>query len=365
MANTKVYVNTDSSGGTDGSTNASGVAFPSLNAALVYVGANKVAGDIWTVICSAPSGVADNYSGTFNTDNYSILTNSTGYLHIRPNRGNEGGTVANQRHGGVWDTSKYLFSQTTGFLLNLADVRITGLQILCKGSGTTPPSGPRFSGNNNKVERCIIRHDPAYAGDGSANINVGIHTTGSPTGCIATNCFVLGFNLSTAYTPGRGLTCGSPKFINNTVISCRRGATWTAVGTVRNNLIHGSVTDDFESGTWNYSTVTNCASEDATAPGTSNRINQTFTFNNAGALDYRITSSDSGARTFGVDASADDWTDVDTNPNGPSVTIDDVVRSGTWSIGASEAVASAVGVGSSLIRGRLAVNSHLMEGLVS
>jgi len=76
---------------------------------------------------------------------------------------------------------------------------------------------------------------------------------------------------------------------------------WEDSGTlnIKNCLGDGNSTD-FDGGTGN-----NNASGDATAPGTSNRINQTFTFVNTGNDDYHLDSSDTGAHTFGADLSAD------------------------------------------------------------
>jgi len=61
--------------------------------------------------------------------------------------------------------------------------------------------------------------------------------------------------------------------------------------------------DDFNPGT--YTGSTNNSSGDATAPGTSPRINQTFTFVDDSNDDYHLDPTDAGAHTFGADLSAD------------------------------------------------------------
>jgi len=72
----------------------------------------------------------------------------------------------------------------------------------------------------------------------------------------------------------------------------------------KNCLGDNNAPEDFDSvGTFTGSL--NNASGDATAQGTNNRINQTFTFVNAGNDDYHLTNTDAGARTYGVDLSAD------------------------------------------------------------
>jgi len=70
----------------------------------------------------------------------------------------------------------------------------------------------------------------------------------------------------------------------------------------KNCLAVNSGTDSAFLGTF---TMTNCASDDATAVGTSPRINQTFTFVNAGAFNYHLAAADAGAKGFGTDLSAD------------------------------------------------------------
>ena len=75
-------------------------------------------------------------------------------------------------------------------------------------------------------------------------------------------------------------------------------------GICKNCLSDGNSNDDFEDG-GNFASSNNNASSDDTAPGTSSRINQTFTFVASGSDNYHLTSGDAGARTYGADLSAD------------------------------------------------------------
>lgn len=75
-------------------------------------------------------------------------------------------------------------------------------------------------------------------------------------------------------------------------------------GTVRNCLAQEAAGTCF-GGSFGGSTTEFNASSDATAPGTDSRTSQTFTFVNAGANDYHLTSADAGARGFGTSLSAD------------------------------------------------------------
>lgn len=338
MANTKVYVNTSSSGGTTGSSNASGTAFPSFETAMAYAIVNKVAGDKWTIILSAPSGVED--STSLNTIT-GLSTNATGYCHVRPNRGNEGGTVADQRHYGQANTGIYRYTGALRPIVAAQYVYITGVQIWPSGSGATCPRGVQVDVDNVKIERCIIRQNPGYVGAGTDNVNYGFIFGGSSSNSIICNNIIIGFNCVGAYgLPGVGVvTGGGAKFYNNTVIGNLRGFHENGGGcTIKNNLVAGNSIVDWNSGGWGYSTVTHNASSDASVPGTSARASQTFTFVNSGAVDYRISSSDTGAALHGTSAAGvADWTDVDGNQNGIIQDINEITRI-TWSIGASEPV---------------------------
>lgn len=115
--------------------------------------------------------------------------------------------------------------------------------------------------------------------------------------CININCDTWGFEFSagTCYFYNcNSLNNGGDGFIDG-------GAT---AGICKNCLSDGNGNEDFDSG-GTFTGSTNNASGDATAPGTSPRINQTFTFVAAGSNDYHLTSSDTGAHTFGADLSAD------------------------------------------------------------
>jgi hypothetical protein len=57
-------------------------------------------------------------------------------------------------------------------------------------------------------------------------------------------------------------------------------------------------------GSFNSGSATN-ASDDATAPGSGSRINQTFTFVDEANDDYHLSSSDAGAKGYGTDLSSD------------------------------------------------------------
>ena len=91
-----------------------------------------------------------------------------------------------------------------------------------------------------------------------------------------------------------------------------------------NCLSDNASSSDF-AGTYSGSSSNN-ASSDATAPGSSNRINQTFTF--VSATDSHLAAGDAGAQNFGADLSGDATFDFD----------DDIDKElfNVWDIGADE-----------------------------
>lgn len=98
---------------------------------------------------------------------------------------------------------------------------------------------------------------------------------------------------------------------------------------LKNCLSHGNTGADF-TGTYSSSSVNN-ASEDATGDdvGTNCRASQTFTFAGGFTDDYHLSSSDAGAKDFGVDLSGDATYAFDDD-------IDAATRSGSWDIGFDE-----------------------------
>lgn len=98
---------------------------------------------------------------------------------------------------------------------------------------------------------------------------------------------------------------------------------------IKNCLASGNVVNDFD-GPFTTIDANNNASSDATAPGTSSRINQTFSFVNAASDDYHILDTDVGAYEFGEDLGTDLF----------YAFMDDIdrknFRGGVWSIGFDE-----------------------------
>lgn len=173
---------------------------------------------------------------------------------------------------------------------NSAIVGCISFDIQDVGAGVPTHFGAATTSGTSFVIDCLA------VGGTSTNGGFRLGATGGTA--VAYNC--------TAYNPGS--TC----FI-------RSGGT-----AVAKNCLAGSA-DGF-SGT--FSSSNNNASTDGTAPGTSSRTSQTFTFVDTGTSDIHLSTSDAGAKNFGADLSADGTYAFDDDIDGDSFI--------TWDIGIDE-----------------------------
>ncbi len=140
--------------------------------------------------------------------------------------------------------------------------------------------------------------------------------------CIGINPDQHNFRLN----PGGGITT---YVYNCNAIDAASNGVRAESGTIvaKNVLSTGNGTDFVTAGGVFTGSVTN-ASGDATAPGSTPRINQTFTFVNAASDDYHLAAGDAGAKDFGTDLSADAVFAFDDDIDGDLF--------GTWDIGFDE-----------------------------
>ncbi len=136
------------------------------------------------------------------------------------------------------------------------------------------------------------------SGSGTAG---GIRMTGfneskAAVNCISYECDGEGFHIR-----GKGTGAWDATY-NCTAAGCGTGFNAFAASPILKNCLGENSTTDF-AGTWG--TSNNNASKDTTAPGTSNRISQTFTFVDDANDDWHLASGDGGAKDFGADLSGD------------------------------------------------------------
>lgn len=322
MADQTRYVNTASTAGGDGTTNAtSGAnrAFASFKAFITDANANKVAGDKWTCICT---GGADDISGTAGI---SAATNSTGVILVKAGSG--------QAHGGKWNSSVYYMTNTDAspcITISSDYVQFLGIQMDAQGAGNYAGGCLVSTGvlTGWHFERCIFRS--SYTGTGSSAHLVLV----SSNYCVANYHECLFYAVTK--TTGDVLlktTNNTHKVVNCTFANSDRALLCDTNTRLTNSIVYGcnAVCDAADLA----ATSGNNATELASGPTYFGTTSATLAFTNAGAHDYHLASGATSAIDGGIDGSGiftaiESWNDID-----------DVARSGTWDIGADEYVAAA------------------------
>jgi hypothetical protein len=105
-------------------------------------------------------------------------------------------------------------------------------------------------------------------------------------------------------------TNGATRYLYNcTAINCNRGfdesLSFSPVVLKNCHADSRGITGAINFGATYHADSTNNASDLTDAPGTDSRNSQTFTYEDAGAGDWRLTAADAGAREHGADLSAD------------------------------------------------------------
>ena len=314
MANVR-YVDVDADAGGDGTTNAltgANCAYKSLS---IWEAARQaVLSDVEECVCE--SSHANHTADTTAAVIDGWTTDATNYIYIH--------TSTAARHAGIWSTSKYRLS-TEDYSISLdllgfgndGQIRIDGLQF-SRGpaNGGVPILRAYFkpAGNDIRISNCIFKDT-----SGGYSTLYGIYANGSSnTGQTATfriwNNILYDFTGTTSH----GIFCGrgTQYVYNNTIVNCKTGITGggdSGTCIAKNNLLYsqGLSAAVAAGGTFGAGTdynATDLSSMNYTVTGEGNthdRLSQTFTFTNSAGDDYTLTSSDAGAKDFGVDLSAD------------------------------------------------------------
>lgn len=317
------YVNTGSTAGGDGTTNATegaNRAYPSLSAALLAEApAPNPLTHALRIYCSGMT------ADTTHTDHtpWEFYTTSDYYVW-----------VIGDNTTGKWNTSAFRMEITDASAIYnqyAAHVRLTNLQIMVKVTTTTARNCLRLATANNdisggvvdhRVNGCIVRKDPTSTGSGN----------------------VYGFINSDPLSAG-----GSMRVWNSIAYGCWIGFDGDTSAWIQSNLRYYNCTGygslinfsdggicvnclgSDQQGAFDFfgmsASSDHCASSDATAPGTNKRINQTFTFVDAVNGDFHLQASDAGAVGYGLSDPASGLFADD---------IDGQVRTGAWDIGADQ-----------------------------
>jgi len=252
------YVNTASSPGGDGTTNATtgdNRAFASLNEAEAAIPASIA--DWYDIVCEGQDADSARveFSGT--------TTSASNYIRIRTDP-----SATYGRHEGVWSNDHYRIvpsaDSTTPLYCWVHHLRLEGLQVACSGAQGAAYGLIRCRNQNStadiRIDGCI------FDGEGKSGTPAGILIWNPSSGATHTikNCIIMNV------TNGNGIEASynSPDVsVHNSVITnCATGIN-RAAGTVAvTNCAVFNNTDDF-SGTM---TVTYTASDDNDIAGTGN-----------------------------------------------------------------------------------------------
>lgn len=324
------YVNTASTAGGDGTTNATS-------------GANRA----WADLAEAANGLGASLStpidiycegsaaDTSNVDQtvWDMTTTATNKLRIigeqsplHPNF-----TLAK---AGKYDTSLYHITCTnrSGLYNNIPEhVAYHGIQVHVTVSDAGSYVAFKTANANQTATdiACVMAHCIAKATQTSGSVTGFV--TNAPTSpgrgtskvynCISINC-------NQGYSNEFGLSGDVGEFYNCDAIGGAFGYVETAAMKVVNCLSQGQSDTGFV-GTFAAGSNYN-ASSDASAPGANSRTSQTFTFVNAASGDYHLAENDGGAKGFGT---------TDPGSGAFSDDCDGQTRSAPWDIGFDQYVA--------------------------
>jgi len=309
MADTIYYVNTASTAGGDGTTNATtgaNRAYPTLYAFEAARQTTISSGNRIIVYCD---GGKDNTSVTFG--GWTI----NGQLIITAH--------ANSKHIGVLNLNKYYYSNQ--ITINESNITFDGLQFYQDTTSTTSLYLASAS-INPTVKNCIFRG----RGNGSGYAVRSVFSKAGTT-LICNNIF---YDIEIALALVNTSTSSTDLVFNNTIVNKTGELLNSAINLsgasnyfISNNLIKGSFTAGayVDSSTGMTPTTAKNITSDTTSPN--GLGSKTITFVDEANADFHLSSSDtSGALAGGLDLSVFFTTDID-----------DQTRS-TWTIGADEFV---------------------------
>lgn len=271
--------------------------------------------------------IAEVYDGVdstaLNASGADVICDAAHYFLVRPAVGYE--------HGGVFTTSKYVFTNT--IIIGAPHFHISGIlqQYTATATNKYAISCTGTTGEN-KFDSIIQKIQSSYTGTvairgssngGTRNIS---NCVAYFAGGTATDARAYGNNYGYAYI----YNCTAYSF----AVGFYRNTTTTAV----KNCLAQNCADGFL-GAFDSSSTNNCSNVSGDAPG-ANAVTGTAVFVDATTGDFHLSSSDTVSRGVGADLSADAVFPVTTDIDGETIA--------TWSIGADSVAAGASGVVGSL-----------------
>lgn len=280
------YVNTASTPGGDGTTNAtsgSTRAYASLSEAEAAEQADLVSADeALTIICMGST--ADTTAVTF----AGWTTDATRNITIKTDAGE-----SNSRHSGVYSTSHYRLSTSySTFTASVDNIIVDGLQFEVGGGADDYNHRGMVLGNYDvEVKNCIFKFDLAGAvsyGSGSQGINGGVDSSGVHK---ISNCLFYDFSKTNAAGIRTVNYSGGAAYIYHcTFHNCTYG-TYDGYSDMRvQNCVFASCTTDMQGG-HNAASNYNC-STGSSLQGSNQQTSLTLTFDDESGDDFHTSDTD-------------------------------------------------------------------------
>lgn len=319
------YVNTASTAGGDGTTNATSGANRAW--ATLAEAANALGASLSTPIDIYCEGSAADTSDVFQTV-WDMTTTATNKLRIIGEQSPLHPNFSPAKSGN-YDTSLYHITCTNrnGLYNNLPDhVEYHGIQVHV----TVTNAGGYIAfkttnGNQTATDiACVMSHCIAKATQTSGTV-IGFNTRPPGTGGRGTskvrNCLAIDCNIG--FNNDFGLSGDVGEFYNCTAARASDSFVEDATMKVANCLSTGASGGGF-AGTFASGSDYNAEDSGSGAPGAHSRTSQTFTFVNAAGDDFHLAKNDAGARGYGLS---------DPDSGGFSDDVDGEIRTGAWDIG--------------------------------
>lgn len=297
------YVNTASTPGGDGTTNATSGANRAW--ADLAEGANGLGASLSASIDLYCEGSAADTSNVYQTV-WDFTTTATNKLRIIGEQSPLHPNFSTAKSG-KYDTSLYRITCTNrnGLYNNIPEhIELHGIQVhvTVSDAGSYIAFKTTNANQDNTDIACIMAHCIAKATQTSGTV-AGFNTRPPATGGRGTskvyNCLSLDCNVG--FSSDFGLSGDVGEYYNCTAIGGAYGFVEDVAGTMKvvNCLSHGQSTNSFV-GTFATGSNYNAESVGGTPPGANSRASQTFTFVNAAGGDYHLASTDAGAKGYGT-----------------------------------------------------------------